>query len=96
MSEKYFEQIEELTMLLLYLTSWNEEGYEYDENDNISKQQFRQSWKGYSFDALNSLTDKRMLYPTKNKNKSVTLTKEGEEYAKELLGKYGLLNKCLE
>ena len=89
MSEKNFEKIEELTMLLLYLTSWNEEGYKYDENDNISKQQIKQSWKGYSFDALNLLTDKGMLYPTKNKNKSVTLTKEGEKYAKGLLEKYG-------
>jgi len=79
-------------MLLLYLTSWSEEGYEYDESDSISKQQFKQSWKGYSFDALNSLTDKGMLYPTKNKNKSVTLTKEGEKYAKGLLEKYGLQN----
>ena len=54
-------EIEELTMLLLYLTAWNEEGYFYDKNDNLSKGTIKHSWKGYSFDALNSLTDKGYL-----------------------------------
>ena len=89
MLEENFEKIEELTMLLLYLTSWNEEGYKYDEKDNLSKQQFKKSWKGYSFEALNVLTDKGMLYPSKHKTKSITLTQEGEEYATKLLEKYG-------
>ena len=60
-------EIEELTMLLLYLTAWNEEGYFYDKNDNLSKGTIKHSWKGYSFDALNSLTDKGYLYYSKNK-----------------------------
>ena len=46
------------------------------------------AWKGYSFDAINKLTDKGYLYPTKYKNKSVTLTKEGEKLAESLMGKY--------
>lgn len=81
-------EIEELTMLLLYLTAWDEEGYFYDENDNLDKGTIKHSWKGYSFDALNSLTDKGYLYYSKNKSKSVSITKEGEELAKHLIEKY--------
>lgn len=82
------EKINELTILLLYLTSWDEDGYECDESDNVSNGTFKRSWKGYSFDALNSLTDKGLLFPCKNKTKSVILTKEGEKLAAELLEKY--------
>lgn len=81
-------EIEELTMLLLYLTAWDEEGYFYDENDNLDKGTIKHSWKGYSFDALNSLIDKGYLYYSKNKSKSVSITKEGEELAKHLIEKY--------
>ena len=82
------ERIEELTLLLMYLTSWNEENLFYDENGNLDKGVTKNAWKGYSFDAINKLTDKGYLYPTKYKNKSVTLTKEGEKLAESLMGKY--------
>ena len=82
-------KIEELTLLLLYLTSWDEKGFYYNEETNMPEEKiFKQSWKGYSFDALNSLTDKEYLFFSKNKNKSVTLTPEGEKLAKELEKKY--------
>jgi hypothetical protein len=42
------EKIKELTLLLLYLTSWKE--------DELPGE-MRRSWKGYPFDALNELTD---------------------------------------
>lgn len=54
--------IEELTLLLLYLTSWEEEGYFENENGQIDKGILKHSWKGYSFDVLNDLTDKQYLY----------------------------------
>ena len=82
------ERIEELTLLLMYLTSWNEENLFYDENGNLDKGVTKNAWKGYSFDAINKLTDKGYLYPIKYKNKSVTLTKEGEKLAESLMGKY--------
>lgn len=81
------KNIEELTLLLLYLTSWEEEGYYYDEDDNIQKGSLKHSWKGYLFDTLNDLTEKGYLYPNRN-SKSVTLTKEGADLAKILKGKY--------
>ena len=40
------EQIEELTLLLLYLTSWTEKE-PYGE--------YQRAWKGYDFDILNKL-----------------------------------------
>lgn len=45
-------------------------------------------WKGYDFDILNKLTEKGYLYPGKHKNKSVTMTKDGEKLAEELIHKY--------
>ncbi len=82
------KNIEELTLLLMYLTSWEEESLYYDENDNLNKCMLKNCWKGYSFDVMNKLTDKGYLYPSKYKNKSVTLTKEGMELAEELIKKY--------
>lgn len=82
------KNIEELTLLLMYLTSWEEGSLCYDKNGNLDKDIFKNSWKGYSFDAINELTDKGYLYSSKYKNKSVTLTKEGEKLAKKLMEKY--------
>ena len=42
------KQIEELTLLLMYLNS-----FEYYELPTV----VRRSWKGYSYDAMNSLSD---------------------------------------
>lgn len=82
------KNIEELTLLLMYLTSWEEESFYYDENDNLNKSTLKNCWKGYSFDVMNSLTDNGYLFYSKNKNKSVTLTPKGEELAKKLIEKY--------
>lgn len=83
------KNIEELTLLLMYLTSWNETGYIYDEKSQIPKEKtIKKCWKGYDFNILNELTEKGYLYSEKHKNKSVTLTKEGEKQAEELIAKY--------
>ncbi|WP_442871642.1 DUF6429 family protein, partial [Aminipila sp.] len=44
--------IEELTLMLLYLTSWKERGME---------DAYPRSWKGYDFDILNRLSEKEMV-----------------------------------
>ena len=77
----------------MYLTSWEEKGYTYDEIDNIIEQKEKHSWKGYSFDVLNELTEKGYLFPSNYKNKSVTLTNAGIEFARTLIEKY--INKEL-
>ena len=77
---------EELTLLLMYLTSWEEDGYVRDENGEIKESKIKSCWKGYDFDIINDLTDKGYLYYSKGK--SVTITKEGEELAQKLMDKY--------
>lgn len=74
-------KIDDLTLMLLYLTSWTE-------NDQVSTD--RRSWKGYDFASLNKLTDKEFLYASSQPShvKSVHFTDEGEKKAKELLIKY--------
>ncbi|WP_391203128.1 DUF6429 family protein [Psychrobacillus sp. L4] len=72
------KEIEELTLLLLYLTSWKEEDI---------PETMRRSWKGHSFDALNQLMDQDYLRGG-IKSKSVYLTEAGIEEAKRLIEKY--------
>jgi hypothetical protein len=82
------KNIEELTLLLMYLTSWEEKGYAKDDNGNIIEAKIKNCWKGYSFDSINELTNKGLLYSSSYKSKSVSLTKEGEKKANELIEKY--------
>ncbi|HAM38322.1 MAG: hypothetical protein A2474_08300 [Elusimicrobia bacterium RIFOXYC2_FULL_34_12] len=77
------QKIEELTLLLLYLTHWTEKGFKPSEP-------IHRSWKGYSFDALNKLVDEGYLVGVKHpgSSKSVIFTDEGLTKAKELEKKY--------
>lgn len=72
------ETIKELTLLLIYLTSWKED-------TNLTKVQ--RSWKGYPFDALDELNEEGYIDGNK-RAKSVYLTEEGLGKAKELMKKY--------
>jgi hypothetical protein len=72
------EAIEELTLLLLYLTAWEEKGFP----DPIHR-----SWKGYPFETLDALEAKNYLSQSK-RAKSVYLTDEGVQRAEELRRKY--------
>lgn len=75
---KMEERIKELTLLLLYLTSWKEVDIPED---------MRRSWKGYPFEVLNELTDEDFLRGS-NRSKSVYLTATGIIEAKALAKKY--------
>ena len=73
------QTIKELTLILLYLTSWTEkEPYSY-----------QRSWKGYDFDILNELTDEGAISDSK-RSKSVVIYEDGVNMARSLLTKYGL------
>lgn len=72
------EKIKELTLLLLYLTSWRE---------NDLPGEMRRSWKGYPFDTLNELTDKDLIRGG-IRSKSVYVTEAGIKAAEELIKKY--------
>ncbi|HKK94850.1 MAG TPA: DUF6429 family protein [Anaerovoracaceae bacterium] len=76
-------KIKELTLLLMYLTSWKDN--EFGNPDN-------RTWKGYAFNILKELTDEGYIYGS-IKSKSVYLSDEGNELAKELIEKYGINEK---
>ena len=73
------QTIKELTLMLLYLTSWTENA-PYD---------YQRSWKGYDFDVLNELADEELISDSR-RAKSVVIYEDGVVKAKELLEKYGL------
>lgn len=76
------EKIKELTLLLLYLTSWTEKDPFGDE--------INRAWKGYDFDILNSLEKEKLIRGSTYKAKSTYLTDVGIDKAKELMKKYNI------
>lgn len=71
---------QELTLMLLYLNSWQEAQGEF----NVTR-----SWKGYDFPTLNELTEKGLV-DGDGKKKSVQFYPQGIEEAKLLFYKYGI------
>lgn len=72
------DEIRELSLLLLYLTSWKDDEFHVE---------MQRSWKGYPFDILDTLNEEGFIDGSKQA-KSVYLTEEGIEEAKELAKKY--------
>lgn len=72
------DTVQELSLLLLYLTSWEEKSPFGSAN---------RSWKGYPFETLDELTDAGYISGSRGA-KSVFLTEEGLEKAMELERKY--------
>jgi len=72
------EAIKELTLLLIYLTSWQEE---------VGFTKVQRSWKGYAFEVLDELNEEGYIDGNK-RTKSVYLTEEGLDKSKELKKKY--------
>lgn len=77
--KQLFIRLEELTLLLLWLTSWQEE--------IVKGQSVRKSWRGYDFNVLDSLLEKDYISFSYG-SKSVLLRDKGTEKAKELVKKY--------
>ncbi|ODG90978.1 MULTISPECIES: DUF6429 family protein [Bacillaceae] len=73
------ELIDDLTLLLLFLTA-------FEENTVLDETTLR-SWKGYPFDTLNKLLNNNLIFFS-NRAKSVYLTEDGIELANKLLQKY--------
>jgi len=74
------EKMKELTLMLLYLSSWEE---------GPKDMSYRRSWKGYDFDILNELAEEELIYDSR-RAKSVELGESGVERAKALLLEYGI------
>ena len=84
MAKNKHETIKDLTLMLLYLTSWK------DKELQDLREDVRTAWKGYDFDVLNELTDENLINGSGRGNKTAYLFKEGIEKAEDLLRKYGI------
>lgn len=67
------KNIEELTLLLMYLTAWEENGFIESENGGVKEATIKTCWKGYSFDVINKLT-------FENEEKGYFLPFEGKSF----------------
>ena len=74
------EIIEELSLLLMYLTAFQE---------GKGKEAALRTWKNYSFEAVDSLVDKGYIL-TRHGNKSAYFLDEGIAKAKEIAAAYGI------
>jgi DNA-binding PadR family transcriptional regulator len=73
------QALEDLTLLLIYLTSWEEKVY--------GDLTVHRAWKGYLFEVLDRLEEAGYLNQTR-RAKSVTLTEAGLEHARALEAKF--------
>ena len=86
----YTQAIEELTLMLMYLTR--------TQDDNEFCRYRELSWKGYDFDILDRLENDESIYQPRNRrgyDKYLYLTEQGRIKAQELLKQYGLSDKDL-
>jgi Mn-dependent DtxR family transcriptional regulator len=70
--------IKELSLLLIYLTSWQED---------VGLTKVQRSWKGYPFEVLDELNEEGYIEGNKHA-KSVYLTEKGINKANDLMKKY--------
>lgn len=77
-TEKTDAAMDELTLILLYLTSWKE-------TDTL-----RASWRNYDFDALDRLEEKGPVIRRSRGAKPVLLPEESIETVERLMRKYGV------
>lgn len=72
----------ELTMVLMYLSRFNE-GNRFSSSMDIS-------WKGYDFRIINELDEDDYIRQGSYRSKSVAITDEGIKLARDLLNKYNI------
>lgn len=87
------DTIKNLTLMLMYLTSWEESLVpnlrEKPDRPGFCSQ-IRRAWKGYDFAILNELTDEGLVNAGGH-SKSASFTDEGEEKARELIKQYEIV-----
>ena len=82
--------IDELTLMLLYLTSWQEYPTEGIRHKPIrTAEKLRLTWKGHDRSALTRLDSAGLVFNDCGKA-PIQITQEGETRARELLRKYGI------
>lgn len=94
MNEKSVEQaIEELTLMLLYLSRFVDRDI-----PSLDGKTMYHSWKGYDFGILNELNEKDFIRQGNcpSRSKSVYITDEGIQRAKNLMKEYGIEDRDTE
>lgn len=82
--------IDELTLMLLYLTSWQEYPTEGIRHKPVrTAEKFRLTWKGHDRNALSRL-DAAGLVLNDRGNAPIQITQDGEARARDLLRQYGI------
>ena len=74
--------IKELTIVLMYLSRFNE--------DSRFSSSMDMSWKGYDFGIINELDEDDYIRQGSYRSKSVAITDEGIKLARNLLNKYNI------
>lgn len=93
MPEKQKETIRELTLMLMYLTSWEER--DTPEMRAVKKKELekyplvRRCWKGYDHDLLDKLSEEGLINAA-GQTYPALITPEGEAEARKLLAQYGI------
>ena len=77
------QALHDLTLAMIYLTRFKEKGRLRSEN------QLFHAWKSYDWDTLDKLSEEELIID-RHGNKSLYLTEEGEQKAKEILEQYGI------
>ena len=86
------DDIKDLTLMLMYLTSWEESlvpGIREKPDRAGFCPQIRRTWKGYDFGILRELTDEGLVNAG-SRSKSASFTDRGTAKAQELLRQYGI------
>ena len=93
MTDGKTKQIRELTLMLMYLTSWEERdtpGLRAVKKKELGKDPLvRRCWKGYDFHLLNQLAEEGLIDDS-GRTQPVQMTCEGESEAQKLLDQYGI------
>ena len=93
MADGQAKQIRELTLMLMYLTSWEE--HNTPELRAVKKKELgkcllvRRCWKGYDFHLLSQLAEEGPTYDS-GCTRPAQMTPEGESEAQKLLEQYGI------
>ena len=93
MPEKQKKTIRELTLMLMYLTSWEER--DTPEMRAVKKKELekyplaRRCWKGYDHDLLDKLSEEGLINAA-GRTYPALITPEGEAEARKLLAQYGI------
>ncbi len=81
------QAIREMTLILMYLTRFQEEGRAWP---GYPKQDL--AWKGYDFNVINDLEAEKLIGQTSYRSKLVVLTEQGLERSRALLERYNVLD----